>query len=156
LPFEFIFHSKDIEPGRYLNVEVKGYSVNGFQQSLHSCDAVICNAGFELASECLHLGRKILMKPLAGQVEQSSNALAIDQMQCGYVTDVIDEKSICYFLTTAKSAQIQYPDVPKLIAQWLSQYPKVPFQELVGQAWSEVGFQTEPLEEVKRPPILVA
>lgn len=142
LPFEFIFHSKDIVPGHYQNVEVKGFSVTGFQHSLHECDAVICNAGFELASECLNLGRKLLVKPVAGQVEQSSNALAIEQLNCGSVTDVIDAKSVCYFLTTAKSAKVNYPDVPKLITQWLLQYPDMPFDDLVQNAWSNVNIQT--------------
>jgi uncharacterized protein (TIGR00661 family) len=43
------------------------------------------NAGFELASEAMFLGKKILVKPLAGQMEQLSNALVIDSLELGMV-----------------------------------------------------------------------
>jgi uncharacterized protein (TIGR00661 family) len=40
-----------------------------FKEDLASCNGVISNAGFELSSEAIHLGKKILVKPLAGQIE---------------------------------------------------------------------------------------
>jgi uncharacterized protein (TIGR00661 family) len=46
-----------------------------FKKALASCGGVIANAGFEMASECLHLNKKMLLKPLKGQCEQLSNAL---------------------------------------------------------------------------------
>jgi uncharacterized protein (TIGR00661 family) len=156
LPFEFILHSKDYLPGNYKNVQVKGFSVTGFQESLTLCDSVICNAGFELASECLSLGKKLLVKPLKGQIEQTSNALAIDQLQYGYVTEEIDAKSVCFFLTTAKSTTIHYPDIAQLIAQWILHYPVKPFSELVAKAWSSVAIKSDIVDHSYKPPIRVA
>jgi hypothetical protein len=65
------------------------------------------------------------------------------------VSKDIDEKAIGQFMTTAKSAQIRYPDVPKQIAHWLKQYPKISYQHLVDSTWSEVDFchQTRQPEE---------
>lgn len=156
LPFEFILHSKDFLPGNYQNVLVKGFSVTGFQDSFNLCDSVICNAGFELASECLSLGKKLLVKPLKGQIEQTSNALAIEQLQYGYVTEEIDAKSICFFLTTAKGTTVLYPDVAQLIAQYLLHYPDKPFRELVDKAWSGVAIQSDIIDRSYKPPIRVA
>ena len=45
---------------------------------------VICNTGFELISECLQWGKPVLTRPLAKQMEQLSNAAALEQL--GYAT----------------------------------------------------------------------
>lgn len=156
LPFDFILHSKDFAPGTYNNVQVKGFSVTGFHESLSLCDSVICNAGFELASECLSLGKKLLIKPLKGQIEQTSNALAIEQLQYGYVTQEIDAKSICLFLTTAKSTQVSYPNVSRLIAQWILEYPDKPFSDLVEKSWADVVVQSDLIEDNNVTPVRVA
>ena len=150
LPFRFIVHARDIDGGFYGNVHVKGFSVTGFKDSLQACDSVICNAGFELASECIHLGKRLLVKPLAGQVEQLSNAEALKTLGWGDVTDHIDAKSICYFLTTAKATQVRYPDVPKLLASWIKQYPRVELRDIVETAWSEVDINSQ-LESTSSP-----
>jgi uncharacterized protein (TIGR00661 family) len=56
---------------------------------LYDCAGVISNAGFELASECLQLGKKILAKPLHVQMEQISNATALKQLGYGQtMTDI--------------------------------------------------------------------
>ena len=134
----FIFHCGDIAPGQYSNVLVKGFSRSGFQDSLHNTDGVICNAGFELASEALSLGRKIMVKPLKGQMEQASNALALSELGFGLATPKINKQSIQRFLSTARSAYVAYPDVPALLAQWLARYPEQSLASLVAQSWQGV------------------
>lgn len=39
----------------------------------------IANCGFEMRSECLYLGKRILTTPLLEQMEQYSNAAAWDK-----------------------------------------------------------------------------
>lgn len=134
----FIFHCPDINPGLYGNVQVKGFSRDGFKDSLHSTDGVICNAGFELASEALSLGRRIMVKPLKGQMEQSSNALAIDQLGLGLSTSKINVKAVSGFLANAQVVGVNYPNVPALLAQWLKRYPEQSLETLVDQAWQGV------------------
>jgi uncharacterized protein (TIGR00661 family) len=134
----FIFHCGDIEPGQYSNVLVKGFSRTGFQESLHSTDGVICNAGFELASEALSLGRKIMVKPLKGQMEQASNALALSELGFGMATPKINAPAIQRFLEQGRSAKVNYPDVPALLAQWLKRYPVQSLESLVAQSWQGV------------------
>lgn len=136
----FIFHCADIDPGRYANVWVRGFSREGFKESLHATDGVICNAGFELASEALSLGRRLMVKPLKGQMEQSSNALALARLGLGLSTKHISTESLQRFLSEAIVRKVNYPDVPELLADWLLKYPEQPLNELVEQAWQAVVF----------------
>ena len=55
-----------------------------FKLDLRASAGVICNAGFELISECLQWGKPVLTRPLAGQMEQRSTAEALRQL--GYAT----------------------------------------------------------------------
>ncbi len=135
----FIFHCGDIEPGQYENVTVKGFSRTGFQESLHTTDGVVCNAGFELASEALSIGRKIMVKPLKGQMEQASNALALSELGFGLSTAKIDVKAIQRFLHQAQHAYVNYPNVPALLAGWLKKYPQQSLDSLVEQSWRGVN-----------------
>ncbi|TXR53763.1 MJ1255/VC2487 family glycosyltransferase [Reinekea thalattae] len=142
----FIYHCGDIAPGEYGNVLVRGFSRDGFKDSLHSTDGVICNAGFELASEALSLGRKIMVKPLKGQMEQASNALALSQLGLGLSTTKINPQAIERFLASARHSQVNYSDVPALLAQWLLKYPQQSVESLVQQAWQGVVFPHDDID----------
>ncbi|MEJ2045847.1 MAG: glycosyltransferase family protein [Reinekea sp.] len=135
----FIFHCADIEPGQYDNVRVKGFSRSGFQDSMHATDGVICNAGFELASEALSIGRRIMVKPLKGQMEQASNAQALRELGFSLTTNRIDNGAIQRFLDHAQPVCINYPNVPRLLAAWLKQYPAQSLDVLVRQCWQGVN-----------------
>jgi uncharacterized protein (TIGR00661 family) len=78
----YIYHSL-IQAEDSGNLHLRPYSRTGFLKDLTECSVVISNAGFELASEAMYLGKKILVKPLAGQMEQISNALAITSLKLG-------------------------------------------------------------------------
>jgi uncharacterized protein (TIGR00661 family) len=138
----FIFHCGDIEPGQYGNVWVRGFSRNGFKQSLHSTNGVICNAGFELASEALSLGRKIMVKPLKGQMEQASNALALENLGFGTSTAEISVSSVQRFLHSGQTRGVNYPNVPALLANWLTKYPSESVETLVNRAWQGIDIPT--------------
>ncbi|BFM16314.1 glycosyltransferase family protein [Maricurvus nonylphenolicus] len=92
---------------------------DGFKKDLADCYGVICNAGFELVSEALHLSKRVLVKPLHGQMEQLSNALALEQLDLGSTMDELNKDSIGTWLKTAKQPHCQYPDVAKAIVEWI-------------------------------------
>ncbi len=75
-----IYHGSCNQPEDKGNLHLRPFSREGFLRDLCECGGVICNAGFELPSEALHLGKRILAKPLSGQIEQKSNALALGQL----------------------------------------------------------------------------
>jgi len=103
------------------NVHVRQLSRAGFQKDFADASAVICNAGFELASEALQTGKKILVKPLRGQMEQASNALALELLQLGQVMQSLDPASIATWLEQSRAIHVQYPDSAQAIVDWLLQ-----------------------------------
>ena len=90
-----------------------------FQDDLLASEGVLCNAGFELASEVLQLGKKLLVKPVLGQSEQYSNALAIDLLGYGHVMYHLDREKIGEWLGASATTRIRYPDVAAAICDWL-------------------------------------
>lgn len=147
----FVYHCRDIAPGHYGNVTVRGFSRSGFRHSLHTTNGVICSAGFELASEALSLGRRIMVKPLQGQMEQASNALALSELGLGLATSTIDVASVHRFLASTVPGPLNYPDVPLRLAKWLMQYPDQPLSALVDACWAEVQLPSVPAKVRRKP-----
>jgi uncharacterized protein (TIGR00661 family) len=107
-----------------------------FQADLHRCEGVICNAGFELASEVLQLGRKLLVKPVRGQSEQYSNALALDLLGYGHVMYDLNASKVENWLDGAGATRIDYPNVAKAICQWLLAGANGDIDKLAQSLWS--------------------
>lgn len=101
------------------HLHLRPYSRQGFLKDLAESSAVITNAGFELASEALHLGKKVLVKPLARQMEQLSNAKALVQLGLGTAMKRLDAGEVGRFLASPQAAQVRYPDVARMIADWI-------------------------------------
>lgn len=119
--FQFIQYAPDLEDGQQGNVQLRQTSHDGFKKDLTRANAVICNSGFELISECLHLGLPILTKPLEGQMEQHSNALALQQLGYATIINQITQTNINHWLSTKpKGKEKPLPDVAKAIATWIS------------------------------------
>lgn len=102
------------------HIHFRPFSREGFQMDLHRCEGVICSAGFELPSEAIHLGRKILVQPVVGQMEQLSNAIALEQLGLGTMTNTCDVTTLTRWLplpppTTPRN----YPDVARALVEWL-------------------------------------
>jgi uncharacterized protein (TIGR00661 family) len=74
-----IFHGSD-EPSGYSNIHLYAFSRSHFQEKQRICAGVITAAGFELPSEALQLGQKLLRLPLDNQMEQQSNAKALAEI----------------------------------------------------------------------------
>src|SRR5690606_7995674 len=82
--YRFTFYHPDCQDEERGHIRCRAPSVDGFKQDLYRSERVICNSGFELISECLYLGKSVLTKPLHGQMEQLSNAHALEVL--GYAT----------------------------------------------------------------------
>lgn len=105
--------------GKTRHIEVKGLSRRGFQSDFAECSGVICNAGFELPSESLHHGKKLLVKPLHGQMEQLSNALGLEILKLGEVMHDLDAATIATWLAADHSHTVWFPDVAEAVVDWL-------------------------------------
>ena len=101
------------------HIQLKPLSREGFKEDLATAAGVICNAGFELSSEAIQLGKKILVKPLHGQMEQLSNAKAIVDLGLGMTMDSLDSAVVKNWLENCEGQKVVYPDVAKAIVEWI-------------------------------------
>lgn len=121
--FEFIQYSPEFNEQQVGNVAQRKTCHTSFKATLASCHAVICNAGFELVSECLNLGRPIMAKALQGQMEQQSNAEALRQLGYAQTVTQLNHEYIQQWLESEHVApKVQFPDVAKCLVEWISNF----------------------------------
>lgn len=94
-------------------------SRQGFQRDLADAAGVIANSGFELPSEALSLGKKLLVKPVGGQFEQLSNALALARLNLGSVMERLDRSAVATWLARPAAEPVYYPEVAEQLVDWL-------------------------------------
>lgn len=136
--FEFHVYSPEAAASKYPHIVCKPLSRDGFQQDLYDCAGIISNAGFELASESLQLGKKILLKPLHAQMEQISNAAALEQLGYGHTMYDMDGAVIEDWLHNPHAVHVTYPNVAKVLVQWLRDgMPKMD-REFTERVWESV------------------
>jgi len=134
----FIQYSPDVNNGEDKNVSIRTTCYAGFKRDLCRSSAVISNSGFELISECLHLGLPILVKPLEGQMEQESNALALQKLQFAEVMHTLNQDIIANWLTTVKVIKRQKtPDVAAALVKYLLSNKKLPAQTVAASLWQQ-------------------
>ncbi len=129
----------------YDHIQLKPLSREGFQRDLSSASGVICNAGFELASEAIQLGKKLLVKPLQGQMEQLSNARALEELSLGMTMDTLEQNKVAHWLKHGHAKQVAYPDVASEIIQWMQEESGSwkNTQKLSDKLWAQVkAFKT--------------
>ena len=120
------------------NIHTRPLSRDGFRRDLADSDWVICNAGFELISEALQLGKRIMAKPLGGQLEQLSNAAALEQLGYASIEERIDRRALeFWFDCEPAAARPRYPDVAAALARWLSGGCAESVETLCHQLWSQ-------------------
>lgn len=137
--FEFFSYSPEITPSSHHHIHCKPLSLQGFQKDLADCSGIICNAGFELASEALQLGKKILVKPLHAQMEQISNAAALQKLGYGQMMYKIDLRIIEQWLYESKAIRVTFPNTAKYLVQWIKDGMPPIDQSWCDQIWSEVN-----------------
>lgn len=120
------------------HIHLRPLSRQGFQDDLANCNGVITNAGFELASEAIHLGKKLLVKPLRGQMEQLSNAKALEELGLGKTMNKLDPKVLEDWLQNFVPKRVIYPDVPEVLAQWIAEGNWQNTQPMIKQLWQAV------------------
>ena len=101
------------------NLHYRPFSRVDFLLDLADCSGVISNAGFSLSSEALHLGKKLLVKPQGGQIEQESNAATLSGMKLGVSTKKLSTEIVQDWLTRSSNAPMNYPNVVKPLSEWI-------------------------------------
>lgn len=134
------YHPDVIKPEVIENIELRPLCHTNFQHHLHRCSGVIANGGFELPSEALSLGKKLLLKPLAGQFEQQSNVATLDDLGLATSMDSLDISTVRYWLKEQQAESVKYPDVAQAIVNWVLQGAWDSQEELSRQLWEQVDF----------------
>lgn len=115
-------------------------SKKGFQNALQHCSGVIANGGFELSSEALQLGKKLLIKPLHGQFEQLSNVLTLSKLDLCHTLFQLDPDIVEEWLVAPGIEAIHYPDDPTPLIDWLKAGNWKDTQSLCDTLWDQVDF----------------
>jgi uncharacterized protein (TIGR00661 family) len=144
--FEFFVYAPGNRYEQRGNLRLRPTSLAGFRADLHDCAAVLCNAGFELSSECLALGKRLLVKPQGRQMEQASNALALRKLGYGSAIESLDLGAVRDWLTrTAPAPRIVYPDVASALVAWFEagDFRPQALASLADRLWREVRVTRE-------------
>lgn len=134
----YVYHMFD-KPSINGNIHLCPFSRKGFLDDLKGCSGVVTNAGFELVSEALTIGKKVLIKPLAGQMEQLSNAKAINMLNLGLVMKALEIAKLEDFLNRPCISPVNYPYVAEIIANAIENGLWVDMQKTVKDSWSDVN-----------------
>ncbi|WOJ98125.1 glycosyltransferase family protein [Congregibacter brevis] len=139
--YDFYIYAPDNLASTRGNLHLLPTSLKGFQDDLSTCAGVICNAGFELSSECIALGKRLLVKPLDRQMEQSSNALALSRLGYGETLENLQIDQIRKWLGSSDPVQkVRYPDVASEVVKWLcdGNLQEASQQDLSDRLWDKV------------------
>lgn len=125
---------------RHGNVEVRPISRAGFLADLACARGVMCNTGFSLISEALHVGKRVLTKPTRHQTEQESNAVALERLGLARVTNRIDAPTVRDWLAHARRPEPAcYPDVVTAVLDWIGARRWDEVGPLADALWARVG-----------------
>ncbi len=136
--FEFYVYHPDLTDQDQGPIHSRAISRINFKKDLFDARSVITNSGFELISECLQIGKSILVKPLLGQMEQLSNAQALKELKYASTINHLELKAIKDWLSQDNDiVQVSYPDVASKLAEWISNNCEKPVTELAEALWQE-------------------
>jgi uncharacterized protein (TIGR00661 family) len=135
--YHFLYYGGFSRKETVANITYNPVSRENFQRDLARSGGVISNAGFELASEAISLGKKLLVKPLHGQMEQLSNALALQDLDLGCSTRTLNRAVIRDWLDNFPAKQITYPDVAKHIVEWIIKGDLSNKEMLIEKLWAQ-------------------
>ena len=133
--YEFQIFAKVEKTQKLGHINVNPLSHKVFHEQLMNCSGVISNAGFELSSEALSYGKKLLIKPLAGQYEQLCNALALLIMGRATAMDSLNQSILKQWLQQEAEAAINYPPVAEPLADWILNPNRPSLETLASQIW---------------------
>lgn len=137
--FDFHLYSQEPVPSTFDHIICNPLSRDGFQKDLYDCAGIISNAGFELASESLQMGKKILAKPLHAQMEQISNAAALHQLGYGHIMHDMSSSVIEHWLHDNRAVHITYPNIARVLVQWIQDGMPEMDNDFIEDIWDTVN-----------------
>ncbi len=137
----FVAYRPVAEPAERGNLSIRPYDRAAFVADLLSCSGVITNAGFSLASEALHLGRRLLVRPIRRHPEQYLNGRALVALGLGAVVDEITVGALEAWMDAPPPPPMNYPDVTGRLIDWVDGGAEQPVPDLATELWRDVSWQ---------------
>ena len=131
---EFIVYTKIESIQKIDNITLKPFSNVAFKQDLMRCHSLITNAGFQLISEALFLGKPMLCKAQKGQPEQEHNAKILHDLHYATVTKEINMEIIKDWINNSKKTKIDFSDPRDLIIDIIENREK-DFSNEINELW---------------------
>jgi uncharacterized protein (TIGR00661 family) len=138
--YDFYIYSEVKEQSDDGNIHLRPYSRKNFLEDLVSCSGVISNAGFVLLSEAIQYGKKVLVQPVKGQMEQISNAVALKQLGYGEVIHHHDTTTLMCWLDMPNPEPRPYPNVARAIVDWIQSGMTQDTRGLARKVWSQYQY----------------
>ena len=132
-----IFHN-DKPKGHFGHLTFHPFSRDEFNQYTAKSGGIISNAGFELPSEALQIGKKMLLEPMQGQTEQIANADVLNQLNWCQTANKIEAHHIETWLNSDDAKQIIWPNVADILVQWIKADTLNSLPELSDRLWAQI------------------
>ncbi|RUO58607.1 glycosyltransferase family protein [Pseudidiomarina insulisalsae] len=129
-----VFHP-DAKRQRIAGIEYYPPSRQQFARHFVRAEGIVSNAGFETSCEALAYGKKLLVRPLAGQFEQLANARCLQQLGLATYLSDLSAQGLADWFAHGQRHQCYWPDVATALANWLAQGAEVPIAELSRRLW---------------------
>jgi uncharacterized protein (TIGR00661 family) len=117
----YIYHNKINEAYDFENLKLRPIDKLQFTEKLIKCKGVICHTGFQLTSECLFLGKKLLVMPIKNQIEQIYNTKELNKFGV-LSTDKLEVPIFDDFLENDYSVKLNFIDEMDTISQKILSY----------------------------------
>jgi uncharacterized protein (TIGR00661 family) len=112
----YIFHNDIKESSDFENIRLRPIDKTKFTIKLMRCKGVICHTGFQLTSECLFLGKKLLVVPIKHQIEQIYNTKTLSRF--GVISsENFDVPAFDDFFQNDYSVKLNYIDEMKSLSE---------------------------------------
>ena len=135
---EFYCYHPNAKDSSVGNIHLRAPSRVGFLNDLANAGGVIGNAGFELASEALQLGKKLLLKPLGKQFEQGINAQTLLAMGAAHVMSYLNPNAMDDWLQSPQNKKLNFPSDPAPLVDWLQKKQWQQLDKLHHHLWQQV------------------
>ncbi|MDO6764630.1 MJ1255/VC2487 family glycosyltransferase [Agarivorans sp. 1_MG-2023] len=134
------FHPEIKHPVSDGNIQLQPISRNEFLDNLRACAGVFCNAGFELPSEAMAAGKKLLVKPLFGQFEQVTNAYTLQSLGLAHVAESLEPYQLDSWLQMDQAEPVYYPNVAELLATYIKNDQWQNLEAMAKDMWQQVSY----------------
>jgi uncharacterized protein (TIGR00661 family) len=117
----YIFNSEVKESYDYENLKLRKIDKLNFTEKLLRSKGVICHTGFQTTSECLYLGKKMLVIPIKNQIEQIYNTKTLKKL--GVISaENLDIKKFNDFFINDYSVKLNYTNEFKQICDIITNF----------------------------------